>query len=290
MSTKRLEELQKKYGTRTATLQKIYDYDTTPTKKYLEYMVKLWSGNKGYNGLNATTLANFATMVKRFDEVLPYIEDKDIYSPKYVKYNDLKRIVEDAEFVKKEKTFVKEDHVIIIHDCEKYTMLYPKTHMASVKYGATTRWCTAAKSYKGTFESYQSKGYLVYILDKTKKRGRGYEKLAFYMSKESGFMNGYSVYNVLDKTVKESILISSGWNYDELIDMDIRFRSFVMSRQRIEKSKKYIQTTLETIKTLDMKQLYNELMFMKEYKEDSYFENAQKQIDKFLAEIQEFQK
>lgn len=54
-----------------------------------------------------------------------------------------------------------------IYEDENFVVILPKTRAASCHYGATTKWCTAAKE-GNQFENYSSRGTLYYILFKAK--------------------------------------------------------------------------------------------------------------------------
>ena len=79
----KVDELREKYSKVTkATFDKLVKGDTTPTKKYLEYMLKVWTFKM--EGRQTISSANILiSEVKRFDELLPYNQHiKDIYDRK----------------------------------------------------------------------------------------------------------------------------------------------------------------------------------------------------------------
>jgi hypothetical protein len=158
----KVEELRSKYSNLTAaTFTKFVDGDKTPTKKYLEFMLRTWT-NRNEN-FCPSTVASLISLVKNFDELLPYIENKDIYSKDYYDVSILKLVIVRAQEIKEEKTFVKEEHVLILDDTEEYILVQPLSHRGSLRYGAQTRWCTAAKKEVSTFARYTKSGLLVYF-------------------------------------------------------------------------------------------------------------------------------
>ena len=81
----KVDELRKKYpNVTTVTFNKFVNGDKTNTKKYLPFMLKTWVNRNGY----INTSADLVKLVNMFDELLPYIENKDIYSKNYenIKY------------------------------------------------------------------------------------------------------------------------------------------------------------------------------------------------------------
>lgn len=69
--------------------------DTTPTKKYLVYMCTVYSQVS-----NSRLIVDTVTM---FDSLLPYIEDKDIYSSRYRNIFKLIEYIDNAQIIKDEK-------------------------------------------------------------------------------------------------------------------------------------------------------------------------------------------
>ena len=162
----KVDELRIKYPKVTkVTFNKFVDADYTPTKKYLEFMIKTWVNKPSLTfNLNVSLIVN---VVKKFDTLLPYIENKDIYHKDYADFSLLIRVIENAEILKDEKTFIREDHVNVLADNDRYILLQPTTHRGSLKYGAGTKWCTASKNSPDVFDKYTKKGCLVYLIDKT---------------------------------------------------------------------------------------------------------------------------
>ena len=146
----KVEELRIKYPKITkVTFDKFVGADYTPTKKYLEFMIKTWV-NKPSLTFNLTTPL-IVNVVKKFDTLLPYIENKDIYHKDYADFYFLTKVINDAETLKDEKTFVREDHVNVLAENDRHILLQPVTHRGSLKYGAGTKWCTASKNSPEVF-------------------------------------------------------------------------------------------------------------------------------------------
>ena len=134
----KVDELRKKYpNVTTVTFNKFVNGDKTNTKKYLPFMLKTWVNRNGY----ISTSADLVKLVNMFDELLPYIENKDIYSKDYENIKYFVDVINKAVDVKEEKSFVREEHVNILEETDEYILLQPKTHKGSLVYGAKTRWC-----------------------------------------------------------------------------------------------------------------------------------------------------
>lgn len=127
-------------------------------------------------------------LIRRFDAVLPYLKNKDIYSKEYTLENSfgdnegilnpLLDAIIDAEKIKKDKQAEKE--AIKIYEDQKYLVVAPQSYESSCKYGAGTKWCTTAHDGNGKthFSDYTRNGALIYIIDKTVKTTRPYYKIA----------------------------------------------------------------------------------------------------------------
>ena len=176
----KVDELRTKFPQVTnGTFIKMVQFDFTGTHKYLEYMLKNWAYERTQRGMNYT-LNRLMEEVKKFDELLPYHTNKDIYSEDFNHYRKLIQMNEKAQTVKDDKTFVKVEHVDVLYEDDNVIMVSPKTHRGSLKYGAGTTWCTASKSNPDTFKRYTKNGCLVYLVDKTESTKRNYQKIAFY--------------------------------------------------------------------------------------------------------------
>ena len=79
------------------------------------------------------TAERLSKYVSEFDELLPYIDNKDIYSSSYDGYGMLVNTVEIAKELREEKTFVKEEHVIILLETDDYLFLSPKNISRIIK-------------------------------------------------------------------------------------------------------------------------------------------------------------
>lgn len=79
----KVDELRVKYPrVSEATFTKLVGGDRTPTKKYLEYMLKQWTV-KLERKQNITSAEALIIEVNLFDSLLSYNDKKDIYSPEY---------------------------------------------------------------------------------------------------------------------------------------------------------------------------------------------------------------
>ena len=98
----KIDELKNKYSSITNQMfEKFVEGDTTPTKKYLEFLLKSWSKRQTNGCVRTSSL--LIELVNSFDAHLPYIENKDIYHKDYTWIPNLQRIVENAETEKDEQ-------------------------------------------------------------------------------------------------------------------------------------------------------------------------------------------
>ena len=92
------------------------------------------------------------------------------------------------------KEFSKQTYVDL--DTEKWLVIRPLTYESSLKYGAHTKWCTAAKSNPYQFFRYTEEAVLIYCINKE----TGY-KLAFHMFKEGNKFYDISFWNSVDDRI-----------------------------------------------------------------------------------------
>lgn len=273
-------ELRSKYSKMSDTT---FDYfnnsDITPTKKYLEYMLKMWAKKSVYPSM---TKVRLASAVLSFDQLLPYIENKDIYSKEYSNFNYLFNVVEKALSLKEENTFVREDHVYVLNETDTYLLLHPKTFQGSKKYGAGTRWCTTSNAT--TFRTY--KNGLVYLIDKTNKRKNNFKKIGLYSSSDTLLNSGYDFFNEADTKSSVTLLLSSGWTMEELVEIDAYFRGFNRHRKMIEMSKERLDKAIKFMAKFNSDTFLNDLNIIHKISpEEICLDQTKDIIEKFNNEV-----
>lgn len=246
----KVEELRKKYDrVSKVTFEKFVKGDETQTKKYLEYMLKSWTLKiKGHHRIpSAETLIN---QVKLFDTLLPYNnKNKDIYSYEFQSFYNLVRHNEEFSLIKDEKSFNREEHISVIYEDDDVLFLSPKTFEGSVKYGTNTKWCTAGRNSKSTFNNYVSAGCLTYLIDKKNTKADRYNKIAFY-NRESPMTGKIDNYNQTDNCVDETTLMNY-WNEELIVKLISHMRLFHKQRTQVEKATRDVKKFVNTINSFD---------------------------------------
>ena len=111
----KIDDLRVKYSSlKPDSFNRLVNGDETPTKKYAEFLLKTWSNRA--NNACVRTIDNLIDLVKKFDGLLPYIIEKDIYHKSYFNINVLKNVVNVAEEEKDSKTFDRADHVEVLYE------------------------------------------------------------------------------------------------------------------------------------------------------------------------------
>jgi len=118
------------------------------------------------------------------------IEKKDVTS--YKDIDDLRSAITLASMKEWNKEL--EGQVIKEYEDDKWVILRPLTFSASMKYGASTKWCTTYKKEKQYFEKYWRQGILVYFINKV----TGYKFAGF---KDLDNKNEISFWNPEDNRV-----------------------------------------------------------------------------------------
>jgi hypothetical protein len=280
----KVDELREKYPRVTkATFEKLVKADTTPTKKYLEYMLKMWT-TKLEGKAYIPTSNILIDQVKLFDELLPYNNNsKDIYSREYSNFEVLKNVNNKLSSIREEKTFNKNEHANIIFEDDNYIFLEPKTHKGSLKYGANTRWCTASKANPNTFASYTKRSCLVYLIDKQNSKGNA-SKLAFY-NNDAPLTGEITIYNQNDSNVTESYLISYGWSIQTITEFILKYRLYHVEWKQIKNSRDEVNKVISVMKTLDLNSLSRNMEILKSTGSNE-FEGVKTVIDDFVKKIE----
>ena len=282
----KVDDLKKRYPeVSNASFTKFVEADITPTKKYLDFMLKTWEDRK-ILGPYRTTGSIIKDVIK-FNELLPYIENKDIYSKEYYgNYQKLIDIIEIAGQTKEEKSFVKEDHINVILETEEFILLQPKTHKGSIKYGANTKWCTTTKNNESIFKNYTRDGFLAYLIDKTETKNENYRKVALYLEFAQGGLNeSIKIYDVKDKYAHESHLIASEWELEKLFQIFTTFRYHFIKTREAKLSKDFVNAFVNTISKLDFTKFELHLSRLDEGGDLSYINKAQTKVESFIETL-----
>jgi len=284
----KVDDLRNKYkSVSNSSFSKFVAADSTPTKKYLDFMLKTWEDRKTDGRYRTTT--NIIEAVNKFHELTPYIENKDIYSKEYYgNFSKLIEVIEVAEVVREEKNFNKEEHINVLLETDEFLLLQPKTHKGSMKYGANTKWCTTSKNNESIFNRYTRDGFLGYLINKTetKKKTEDYKKVALYLEYNSGGINdNVKLYDVKDKYATEDDLIQSGWDIEKLFEIITIFRyNFIKSKEN-KKSKDFVNTFVNTLNKLDFSKLEVHMNKLDAECELSYIKDAQSKVETFLETL-----
>jgi hypothetical protein len=247
-------------------------------------MLKTWEDRK-LGGSYRTTGGIIKDVIK-FNEMLPYINNKDIYSKEYGNYQKLKDVIEIAEQTKEEKYFVKEDHINVLLETEEFILLQPKTHKGSMKYGANTKWCTTTKNNESIFKNYTRDGFLAYLIDKTETKNENYKKVALYLEFAQGGLNeSIKLYDVKDKYAHESHLIASEWELEKLFQIFTTFRYHFIKTREAKLSRDFVNSFVNTINKLDFTKFELHLSKLDEGGDLSYIKKAQTKVESFIETL-----
>lgn len=286
----KFEKIREQYPRVTnSTLQKLYEEDWTKSKKYFPYMVKIWNG-KMNSGLTYTTQQLIKT-VKQFDELLPYISNKDIYSEEYNDVWKLRNQIQIAEEIREEKTFVREEHVFVLEETDDYIFLVPLTHRGSLKYGSRTKWCTASKNDVETFNRYHNSGYLAYLISKNDKITNKCENVAFWSEDSSPLSGEVMVYNTIDAYVNDEELYKGGWDASTIFRLLMMYRKNAFIDLKTKQAEVNVKKKLTLLQNFDFVSLQRDLQLLSEVKNSDYVDEMlggsyQKIIDDFINTIE----
>jgi hypothetical protein len=280
----KVEELRAKYPKLTnTTFNKFVEGDKTKTKKYLPYMLKTWV-NRNYLIPSSSELVNLVT---KFDELLPHIEEKDIYNKKYEDISFLLKVLNDAMLKKEDSLFVREEHVNVLFEDDNYLLLQPKTHKGSIKYGANTKWCTASRDDKSTFDRYCKRGYLTYLISKKNTEGLKHGKIAFYSEKgRDPLFDMVEVFDTQDSRTNIQSVVDSGiWDVHDIFTFISIHRANFSNWKRKEHAKEHIKDTLDIISRLNFDHLSDCLKVVESSENLDYIENVKNKLNEFIKKI-----
>jgi hypothetical protein len=282
----KVDDLRNKYkSVSNSSFSKFVEADSTPTKKYLDFMLKTWEDRK--TGGPYRTIGSIIDIVNKFHDLTPYIENKDIYSKEYYgNFGKLIEVIEVAEVVREEKNFNKEENINVLLETSGFLLLQPKTHKGSMKYGANTKWCTTSKNNESIFNRYTRDGFLGYLIDKTETKNGDYKKVALYLEYNSGGINdNVKLYDVKDKYATEDDLIQSGWDIEKLFEIITMFRYHFIKSKENKRSKDFVNTFVNTLNKLDFNKFEVHMNKLDDECELSYIKGAQLKVESFLESL-----
>jgi len=282
----KVDDLRNKYkSVSNSSFSKFEEADFTPTKKYLDFMLKTWEDRKTEAPYRTT--GSIIDAVHKFHNLIPYIENKDIYSKEYYgNFGKLTDVIEAAEVVREEKNFNKEEHINVLLETDEFLLLQPKTHKGSIKYGANTKWCTTTKNNESIFKNYTRDGFLGYLIDKTETKTGEYKKVALYMEYNSGGINeSVKIYDVKDKYGHETFLVEAGWDIEKLFEIFTMFRYHFIKAKENKRSKDFVNTFVNTLNKLDFNKFEFHIKKLDDECDLSYIKGAQSKVESFLESL-----
>ena len=282
----KVDDLRNKYkSVSNSSFSKFEEADLTPTKKYLDFMLKTWEDRK--TGGPYRTAGSIIVAVNKFHNLIPWVENKDIYSKEYYgNFSKLIDVIEVAEVAREEKNFNKEEHINVLLETDEFLLLQPKTHKGSIKYGANTKWCTTTKNNESIFKNYTRDGFLGYLIDKTETKTGDYKKVALYLEYNSGGINeSVKIYDVKDKYGHENFLVDGGWDIEKLFEIFTIFKYHFIKTKENKRSKDFVNTFVNTLNKLDFNKFEVHMNKLDAECDLSYIKDAQSKVESFLESL-----
>ena len=232
-----------KYRYSDDTIKTVIDYlstqDPSNANKYLDWLAKQVFGNqvsmfdsKMYSELEYyhknlhRITPDFLNFLESLDNIgLSYASDekKILKSPKdinsFSNVDSLKFFNENLKNFKTKgeisKGFTESKKIIKLYESPHVLVVVPLTTEASCRYGATTKWCTAARE-ENAFEHYNKFNVLIYVIPKNPVTPD--TKLAIQIPFKQTAPAGYhfTAYNEKDE------IIPSAFDMDEILMMYVR--------------------------------------------------------------------
>ena len=238
--------------------EKLVEGDFTPTTKYAKYMCDLWLCKKTYE---TYTVKQIIKAVKDFDTLLPYIDNKDIYSADYNTFDKLIEKVSLANEIKADKEFVRENHIKVLVENDDYLLGRLLTVEGALKYGKGTKWCISAKN-NSHFKSYSGWNY-IYVLIRKKTINKPCDKYAILIEKNNAITSAAGWWNASDSNTTSQNIMNSNWDIITIIEVSNFIRTDAIAQQRIEKAKSNIDSYQKMLENMAKADLSYDLLLLK---------------------------
>jgi hypothetical protein len=281
----KVDNLREKYQKiNNTTFQKFVNADTTPTKKYLEFYLKVWSNTVHRRMI---TIDKLIKMVNQFHELLPYVSDdsKDIYSLDII---SLSSVIYSAEKTKDEKGFNREEHIHVIEENDNYLILSPKTFKGSLKYGYGTKWCTASKDNPNYFTKYSKEGTLVYVIYKKEVKRNNVQKVAFYLkNKDCPYTGTIEIYNQSDTITLGNEMVKSGWSSENVFRVTTLIRGYMVKAREIKTAIESVEHVTKLLSSIDFSNLAENLTIIELTKNNDYTLKVKETVNEFIEKLKQ---
>lgn len=149
----------------------------------------------GYD--NFKTIQKFAELNDR-----KLIENNDLTSYKKFKELELQISLSSLKVVDKEL----EKQILRLYETDEWLVMKPLSYLSSLKYGASTKWCTAADNNPEYFYKYVKRGVLIYVINK--KTGN---KVAAFKTANGEYDKETSFWDITDQRIDS---MESGLSYE----------------------------------------------------------------------------
>lgn len=145
----------------------IDEVPTSPTSIY-------WNEHKFTRRMPSFDLSS-STALELKDNIEHFHKNPSKYEIKDInQFKDLKSFNDAVEIAKQKlsRKEQKETGVEKLYEDDNFILMLPKTHKASCRYGANTRWCVTMRDRSGYFERYFSQGPIFFLVDKRRTPSR----------------------------------------------------------------------------------------------------------------------
>ncbi len=173
-----IEELKNGFG---------FDVEYLNSLNYLELssIMHLISDYFGYN--NFRLLKEFITLNEK-----KLIENNDLTT--YKTFDELELQISLSSLKTIDKEMAKQ--VLKLYETDEWLIVKPLSYQASLKYGASTKWCTASKDSPDYYFRYSRRGILIYCINK--KTGN---KVGAFKNLDTGYDVETSFWNITDQRI-----------------------------------------------------------------------------------------
>ena len=179
-----------------------------------------WEENRSLS--RSMTSVNSSTLNNLVDDLEHFLKNPSKYEIKDInQFNSIESFQDAADTAKQKlsRKEMKETGVDKVFEDDRFILLMPKTHKASCRYGARTRWCVTMRDYSGYFENYFGQGPIFFLIDKSQP-ARSYSPS--YMQEAENYWKvalHYRPFNGrLDGAGNRALQYSKQMNREEFID------------------------------------------------------------------------
>lgn len=196
----RVEDAKTKHPELGDWIDAVAKADPSGNQKYLSWAVKQKLDNSD-NGAEHVPATDMAIVLAQFHKRASLFVKKDINS---YSYKELRLVAQQGGNSKRQERKFAKGNADVLHEDDRWLVVYPRDRSSACFYGKGTKWCVAAAKDNAYHGYGMDNTFVYYVIDKIKEPQDPLSKMAAtihsYKDEENGLMPGDEIEDWFDAT------------------------------------------------------------------------------------------